>query len=456
MLQEIEERNILLQQRQEHLQYLAHYDTLTRLPNRTLFRDRLQQAINLAQRNGQVVAVMFIDLDQFKDINDTLGHAAGDQLLRHVAGRMALVLRDCDTVARWGGDEFTVFIQNVKSAANAAMVAQKLLDLFEIPYNLDEKKIYVTCSVGITLFPEDNDTVDGLLMNADIAMYHAKAEGRNTHRVYNREMNRQTSERVSLQSDLRGALDLNQLSLLYQPKFDAETEKICGFESLIRWQHPHKGMISPARFIPLAEETGLILPITEWVMKTACRQAKKWQDAGFSNFNMAVNLSALSLKRNHAVAMVKEALRESGLPPSSLEIELTESMLIENDKAVGDTLNVFKELGITIAIDDFGTGYSSLSYLHRFPVGVLKIDRSFVWNINRSDNDRAMVAAIIAMAESLNLTVVAEGVETREQLETLRKCRCAVIQGYYFSKPLPEKEAFALLSGEKNHVIDSV
>jgi diguanylate cyclase (GGDEF)-like protein len=445
MLQEIEERNILLQQRQEHLQQLAHFDTLTRLPNRTLYYDRLRQAIHLAQRTGQAVAVMFIDLDQFKDINDTLGHAIGDQLLRQAAGRMALILRDCDTVARLGGDEFTIFIQDVKTAANACLVAQKILDLFEIPYNLGDKTIYITCSIGITLFPNDGDSVDGLLMNADIAMYHAKADGKNGFRVYSQEMNKQTSERVALQHDLRKALDLDQLVLLYQPKFDAITEKICGFEALIRWHHPERGFISPVRFIPLAEETGLIMPITEWVLQTACKQARLWYDSGFTSLSMAVNLSALSLKRNNAVTMVQLALEESGLPPACLELELTESMLIENDHIVGDTLQIFNVAGISIALDDFGTGYSSLSYLHRFPINVLKIDRSFVWNMNRSANDLAMVTAIIAMARSLNMKVVAEGVETQEQLESLKKCGCNIIQGYYFSKPISAKEVSALL-----------
>ncbi len=445
MLEEIEERNILLQQRQEHLQQLAHFDTLTRLPNRTLFYDRLSQAINLAQRTGQTMAIMFIDLDQFKDVNDTLGHATGDLLLKQAAGRMAMVLRDCDTIARLGGDEFTVFIQDVKNVANACLVAQKLLDLFEIPYHLDDKQIYVTCSIGITLFPYDGDSIDGLLMNADIAMYHAKADGKNTYRVYNPEMNKRTSERVALQHDLRKALELDQLSLLYQPKFDAMSEKMCGFEALIRWHHPERGLISPVRFIPLAEETGLIAPITEWVLQTACQQAKHWQDSGLTAFSMAVNLSAFSLKRNSAVEMVRQALDSTGLPSTTLELELTESMLIENDNTVGESLQSFKDLGISIAIDDFGTGYSSLSYLHRFPVNVLKIDRSFVWNMNRSPNDLAMVTAIIAMAKSLDMKVVAEGVETREQLDSLKKCGCNIIQGYYFSKPINAKEVSDLL-----------
>lgn len=435
MLQEIEERNLVLRQRQEHLQELAHFDTLTRLPNRVLFHDRLQQAMNLALRSNQLIAVIFIDLDRFKDINDTLGHRTGDLLLQQVADRMELVLRDCDTVARLGGDEFTIFVQDIRSQKNACKVAQKLLDLFEIPYCLDGQQTFITSSIGITIFPDDGDTIDTLLMNADIAMYHAKADGKNAYRLFNAEMNQQASERVALQTDLRKALDLKQLQLMYQPKFDAQTGVMIGVEALIRWQHPERGMIPPSRFIPLAEESGAIQAITEWVLSTACKQAKIWQETSSSAVTVAVNLSAYSLKRNKAPVMVQEALAETGLPPHLLELELTESMLIENDQHAEETLNDLKKLGISIAIDDFGTGYSSLSYLHRFPIDALKIDRSFVWNMNRSDSDLAIVVAIIAMAHSLKLKVVAEGVETDAQLSALKKNGCEIIQGYLLGKP---------------------
>lgn len=440
MLQEIEERNLVLRQRQEHLQELAHFDTLTHLPNRVLFHDRLQQAMNLAQRTNQVIAVMFLDLDRFKDINDTLGHRTGDLLLQHVADRMGLVLRDCDTVARLGGDEFTVFVQDIKTADNARRIAQKLLDLFEIPYCLEGQQVYVTCSIGVTLFPADGDSMDELLMNADIAMYHAKADGKNTYRLYAIEMNQQASERVALQTDLRKALDLKQLYLQYQPKFDARTNQITGVEALLRWQHPERGLIPPTRFIPLAEESGSIVNITEWVLKSACHQAKLWYDAGCGDISVAVNLSAYSLKRNNAPFMVQQMLEESGLPPHLLELELTESMLIENDQHAEETLHALKKLGVKISIDDFGTGYSSLSYLHRFPIDALKIDRSFIWNMHRSDNDMAIVVAIIAMGHGLKLQVIAEGVENEEQLETLKKCGCETIQGYLTGKPALAEE----------------
>ncbi len=445
MLHEIEERNLVLQQRQEHLQELAHFDVLTRLPNRVLFRDRLQQAMNLAVRKDQQIAVLFLDLDRFKDINDTLGHSIGDMLLQQVANRMGLVMRDCDTVARLGGDEFTIFIQDIKSAENACMVAQKLLDLFEIPYCLDGQQVYISNSIGITLFPADSGNIDELLMNADIAMYRAKADGKNTYRLYNSEMSQQGTDRVALQSDLRSAVDQKQLRLLYQPKFDTLSGRIIGVEALIRWQHPERGLIPPDLFIPLAEESGSIFAITEWVLNTACLQAKFWHDAGYIGITMAVNISAVSLKRKNVVAMVQQALINTGLPPGLLELELTESMLIENNLMAEETLRVLKDLGISIAIDDFGTGYSSLSYLHRFPIDSLKIDRSFVWNMNRTSNDLAIVVAIIAMAHSLKLQVIAEGVETEEQLETLKTCGCEIIQGYLLSKPVGAEELNALL-----------
>lgn len=447
MLQEIEERNLVLRQRQEHLQELAHFDTLTRLPNRVLFHDRLQQSMNLALRSGQLVAVIFIDLDRFKDINDTLGHRTGDLLLQQVADRMGLVLRDCDTVARLGGDEFTIFAQNIKSVKNACRVAQKLIDLFEIPYSLDGQQVFITSSIGITIFPDDGETIDTLLMNADIAMYHAKADGKNAFRLYNKEMNQQASERVSLLTDLRKALDLKQLFLMYQPKFDSVTGAITGVEALIRWQHPERGLIPPARFIPLAEESGAIQAITEWVLKTACKQAKTWSETSKTPFSVAVNLSAYSLKRNNAPIMVQQVLAETGLPPGLLELELTESMLIENDQHAEETLHNLKNLGIMIAIDDFGTGYSSLSYLHRFPIDSLKIDRSFVWSMNQSESDLAIVVAIIAMAHSLHLKVIAEGVETEEQLAQLRKFGCETIQGYLLGRPTTAEEISILLHG---------
>jgi diguanylate cyclase len=445
MLQEIEERNLVLRQRQEHLQELAHFDTLTRLPNRVLFHDRLQQSMNLSLRTNQIIAVMFLDLDRFKDINDTLGHRIGDLLLQQVADRMGLVLRDCDTVARLGGDEFTIFTQDIKTDRNACRVAQKLLDLFEIPYNLEGQQVYVTCSIGLTLFPADGNSMDELLMNADIAMYHAKADGKNTYRLYASEMNQQASERVALQTDLRKALDLDQLYLQYQPKFDANSSRIIGVEALLRWQHPERGLIPPTRFIPLAEESGNIIGITEWVLKTACHQAKLWYDAGYENISVAVNLSAYSLKRNNAPAMVQQTLEETGLPAHLLELELTESMLIENDQQAEETLLALKLLGVNISIDDFGTGYSSLSYLHRFPIDALKIDRSFIWNMHRSENDMAIVVAIIAMGHGLKLQVIAEGVETDEQLSALKQYGCETIQGYLMGRPVGAEEVTARL-----------
>jgi len=435
MLHEIEERDLVLCQRQEHLENLAHFDPLTRLPNRMLFHDRLQQAMCLALRADQVIALMFLDLDRFKDINDTLGHRIGDLLLRHAADRMSLVLRDCDTIARLGGDEFTIFTQNIIDAENAGQVAHKLLNMFETPFTIEGQEIYITCSIGIALFPADAEIIDDLLMHADIAMYHAKSDGKNTFRHYNREMKKQTSERIGLLADLRKALELEQLYLQYQPKFDVSIGCLVGVEALLRWQHPEKGLIPPAKFIPLAEESGSIIAITDWVLKTACHQTKQWHDAGYGMIPVAVNLSACSFKQNNLQSQIKETLETTGLLPELLELELTESILIENDKQAEETLRELHKLGIKITIDDFGTGYSSLSYLHRFPISVLKIDRSFVWNMHRSENDMAIVVAIIAMAHSLKLQVVAEGVETEEQLNTLKKNGCEIIQGYLTGKP---------------------
>lgn len=440
MLQEIEERDIVLQQRQMHLQELAHFDTLTRLPNRVLFHDRLKQAINLAQRTKQLIAVMFLDLDCFKDVNDSLGHRTGDLLLKQVGERMNSALRDCDTVARQGGDEFTIFAQNIKELSGVDKIAQKLIDLFDKPFWVDGNELYVTCSIGITIFPNDADNIDALLMNADMAMYQAKAAGKNAYRLYNAEMNQQAGDRIVLRTDLRKAQDQNQLFLLYQPKGETQSGKVTGVEALLRWQHPERGLVSPALFIPLAEEGGIIHEITEWVLRTACRQAKQWQDDGLGDITVAVNLSAYSLKRHNVPMLVQEVLTETGLPAKLLELELTESLLIENDHQAESVLDNLKQIGVSIAIDDFGTGYSSLAYLHRFPIDCLKIDRSFIWNMHRSDSDQAIVSAIIAMAQSLKLRVVAEGVETAAQLDALRACGCDIVQGYLLSKPvLPEE-----------------
>lgn len=450
MLSEIEERNQILHKRQMHLQQLAHFDTLTRLPNRTLFYDRLNQAVRTAERKNEMLAIFFIDLDHFKDINDTRGHRVGDLLLKSVAKRLVTVIRESDTVARLGGDEFTIFAQNILHTENAHIVAKKIVDVFELPFDLEGKKSFVTASVGVTIYPSDGLSADELLKNADIAMYSVKDSGKNSFRQYNQEMNNRANERVVLQNGLREALQNNELVLYYQPKVDLISGKVSSVEALIRWNHPEKGLIPPGRFIPIAEESGLIIPITDWVLQEACRQAMEWSKVGYPDIRVAANISAYHFKRQTVVETVEEALRATGLPARQLEIELTESSLMQNDDYIIDALNSLKRMGATITIDDFGTGYSSLSYLHRFPVDSLKIDRSFVWNMTKSEQDFALVTAIIAMAKSLKMNTVAEGVETKEQVRCLMELGCDEMQGYLISKPKPPEELLKVLESLKN------
>jgi diguanylate cyclase (GGDEF)-like protein len=448
MLCEIEERDQILHQRQAHLQQLAHYDPLTHLPNRTLYFDRLSQAISYADRAKESVAVLFIDLDHFKDVNDTLGHRTGDILLVEVAKRMGTVVRGCDTVARLGGDEFTIFLQNIKSTENACLVAQKLQDVFALPFRLEGKDLFISASIGITLYPFDGESVDELLMNADIAMYHAKEQGKNNYQLFNKEMTQHTSDRVSLQTDMRLALERNEFFLNYQPKIDVSSGKIKSVEALLRWRHPKIGVVAPSTFIPIAEESGFIIPLTDWVLRKACTQAQSWQDADHMSICVAVNLSPYHFKRQNVVETVTKVLNETGLSPSLLEVEITESSIMQNNDYTNEALRELKRIGIAISIDDFGTGYSSLSYLHRFPIDTLKIDRSFIWNMTKSDEDKAIVTAIIAMAESLKLGVIAEGVETVDQLVQLKNEGCHEIQGYLVSRPVDADEVTAFFSSE--------
>jgi diguanylate cyclase (GGDEF)-like protein len=409
----------------------------------------MNQALAHAKRKKTVMAIMFLDLDHFKDVNDTLGHRTGDILLFEVASRISSVVRDSDTVARLGGDEFTVFAQDVGSTENAVIVAQKLLEIFSAPFDLEEKQIFITCSIGITLFPLDGDTVDDLLMNADVAMYQAKENGKDGYRIFNRDMVKKTSDRVTLQSDLRNALSRGEIFLQYQPKTCLKTGKVSSVEALIRWKHPEKGLIPPDRFIPLAEDSGLIGSLTEWVMNEACMQAKKWEGVNNARIRVAVNMSGYHFKRQDVIEMVTAVLEKTKLDPELLEIEITESSILQNNEYTLESLRTLKEMGITVSIDDFGTGYSSLSYLHRFPINTLKIDRSFTWNMTKSDEDRSIVTAIIAMAKSLKMHVVAEGVETVEQLQHLRMEGCDEIQGYLVSRPANADEVVQFFS-EKN------
>jgi diguanylate cyclase (GGDEF)-like protein/PAS domain S-box-containing protein len=430
---------------EQHIMHLASHDALTGLPNRNLLQDRIRQAITQARRNIAQGAVLFIDLDHFKGINDSLGHDMGDLLLKEVAQRITAGLRIEDTVARQGGDEFIVVLSSVASDLDAGAVAHKLLADLTAPYYINEKELYISASIGIAVFPHDGNDVDTLLKNSDTAMYHAKASGRNNCQFFAPEMNQFAAEWQSLGTDLRHALERNELLLHFQPLIDVHTSKLISLEVLVRWQHPEKGLISPLKFIPLAEDNGLIMPIGEWVLRTACEQLKLWHALGIDVPRLAINLSAKQFRQKTLAQTVTRILDETGIAPRFVELEITESLLMEKTDEVIQTLRQLSDIGLGISIDDFGTGYSSLSYLKRFPIDTLKIDRSFVMDIATDPDDAAIVTAIISMAHSLQMQVIAEGVETAEQLAFLRKHGCDVYQGFYFSDPLAAAEVEAML-----------
>lgn len=430
---------------EQRVSHMATHDMLTGLPNRNLLQDRIAQALARDRRNREQTAVMFIDLDHFKVINDSLGHDIGDLLLKEIAVRLLACVRSEDTVSRQGGDEFIVVLDNISGAADASIVAQKILNVLMLPYFIQEEELHIGASIGIAVFPDDGDRVDTLLRNSDIAMYHAKEAGRNNYQFFASEMNRQAIERYSLGVDLRHALERDELRLYYQPVFSMPTGRMEGIEVLLRWQHPELGLISPQKFITLAEETGLIVPIGEWVLKTTCLQIKTWLKQGYEVPRMAINLSIRQFRHKALLSDISRVLGESGINPNCLSFEITESMLAQNVDEAARILTQLNEMGLEIALDDFGTGYSSLSYLKRFPITTLKIDRSFVRDIATDPNDAAIIAAIIAMAGSLNMRVVAEGIETEEQLDFLKKQGCRHYQGFYFSKPIPASEIVARL-----------
>ena len=420
---------------QQHITHLATHDALTGLPNRTLLQDRIQQVIAHDRRQRARTALLFIDLDQFKTINDSLGHDMGDQLLKEAASRLVSCVRTEDTVARQGGDEFIVLLPSIDLAQDAGVVAAKLLDTLNQPFEINDKQMHIGASIGIAVFPDDGADVDSLMKNSDIAMYHAKESGRNIYQFFTESMNRQAMERQSLGADLRHALARGELLLNYQPIVDARSGELASMEVLLRWSHSERGMVPPARFIPLAEQTGLIVPIGEWVLRTACAQLKSWQAQGYAVPRLAINISARQFRQQDFLEGVLQILHETGVDARLIELEITEGVLIDDAEEVKVTLNRLSELGVQIALDDFGTGYSSLSYLKRFPIDTLKIDRSFVMDIARDRDDAAIVTAIIAMAHSLGMNVVAEGVEDAAQLAFLREKKCDYLQGYYFSRP---------------------
>jgi diguanylate cyclase (GGDEF)-like protein len=435
---------VLSRQQQERseqsLAYLATHHPATGLPNRTLLLDRLRQALAYSRRYQLTVAVLQIDLDNFKVVNDSLGHSAGDRLLKAAARRLGKRNRAGDTLAQLGGDDFVLLLPYLAEAQRAAIVAQKLLAVMKRPFSVAGKKLFITASIGITVAPLDGVDAETLLRNADIALYQAKEQGRNTYQFFAQDMNIRTMARLTLETDLRRALEREEFLLHYQPRIDVPTGRITGMEALVRWQHPERGLVPPLEFIPLAEETGLILPLGEWVLRTACAQNRAWQQGGLPALRVSVNLSALQLRQPDLIERIEQILVETGLDPRHLELEITESILMKNVESTLLILARLREAGIALAMDDFGTGYSSLSYLKRFPLDLIKIDYSFVRDLTRDASDAALVRTIIAMASNLNLHSVAEGVETAEQLAFLRRHGCDTVQGFYFSPPVPAEE----------------
>jgi diguanylate cyclase (GGDEF)-like protein len=432
-------------QYEARLDYLAHYDALTDLPNRASFQLRLQNALARAEQSNSRISLLIINLDQFKTINDTLGHGIGDSLLKQIARRLQEHLRKADLLARFGGDEFAIMIEDLPTVQAAAEVAEQLRQALERPFDCEHNELFVSGSIGIACFPEDGNDAATLLKNADAAMHQAKQEGRNTHRFFSAQINAHSQEYLQLANNLRYALERRQLHLHYQPCIDLNSNRIVSVEALLRWQHPELGNISPAKFIPIAESTGLIAPIGKWVLEEACRQAKQWQNRGY-DLRMAVNLSARQFRDADLLCMVEEILQNNALDARSLELEITESMLMENPELARKTLQCLSELGVTIAIDDFGTGYSSLSYLKEFIFNFIKIDQSFVSKLPEDRNDAVITRTIIAMAKNLQIQVIAEGVETEAQRNFLQEYGCDEGQGYLFSKPLPADRLEALLA----------
>jgi diguanylate cyclase (GGDEF)-like protein len=439
---------------EEQIKHLAYHDALTGLPNRLLLKDRLTVALSHAQRDRTRVAVLFLDLDRFKVINDSLGHNVGDQLLQAVAARIQSCVRESDTVARLGGDEFTLLLPLTRSE-DAAVVAQKLLESVRYPFHIEGREFYITTSIGISLYPEDGTDAATLIKNADTAMYQAKEQGRDNYQLFNAFVNAKALQRIALEHGLRRALANEEFELHYQPIFDLRTERISGVEALLRWQHPEMGTIAPAVFIPIAESTGVMAPIGTWALRVACRQTRAWHDAGFHNLSLAVNLSATQLHQPDLVDRVSAILGESGLPPRCLELEITESSAMASPDTSVKTLYDLKKLGVRISLDDFGTGHSSLSYLKRFPIDTLKIDQSFVRDITSDPDTAAIVTAIIAMAHSLRLKVIAEGVEYGDQSLFLRQYACDQMQGYLIKQPVPAAEFFDLIAADPGKTISA-
>jgi diguanylate cyclase (GGDEF)-like protein/PAS domain S-box-containing protein len=430
---------------QQQVNYLAYYDALTGLPNRMLLHDRLNHALTLARRRGASAAVLFLDLDRFKVINDSLGHSFGDLLLQQVANRLKSVLRQNDTVARVGGDEFLIVLASVESAAEVEAIATRLVNSVTGAFAIQRRSIHVTCSLGISIFPMHGEDGETLIKNADTAMYSAKEQGCNTHCFFTDEMNTLVMERLTLENSLRAAIERKELFLVYQPQINIASGRVSGLEALVRWQHPEGGLIMPIKFIHVAENCGLIASIGEWVFRTACQQIRGWLDEGILMVPVAINVSAAQFRQEGFREFIRQVLRETDLDPQYLELELTESLFLSNADVIFDVLQDLQEMGLKLVIDDFGTGYSSLSYLRQYPVTKLKIDRSFIRDVAVNPDDAAITTAIINMSKSLNLKVIAEGVENEAQLSFLRAHQCDEFQGYYFSRPLKAPEIESML-----------
>jgi len=432
----------------KRLSHLAQYDYLTDLPNRLLLNDRLTQAISQAHRNQQHPAVLFVDVDRFKHVNDSLGHLIGDKLLMSIAQRMVACVRSSDTVSRQGGDEFLILLSSVAHAEDAALTAQKILTLVAMPHRVEEHDLQITLSIGIGIYPDDGTDSETLVRNADIAMFNAKDGGRNNYQFFRPAMNERALQRQSIEGSLRQALDRGEFVLHYQPKMDLSAETLTGAEALIRWRQPERGTLFPQDFIPIAEQCGYMVPIGRWVLREACRQRRSWLDAHLAPIPIAINISAAELRSNNFVSDVREILQETGLEPQYLEFELTETAFMQDSQPTIAVLRALKDMGIQITLDDFGTGYSSLSYLKRFPIDSLKIDKSFVHGLCTNSDDSNLVSAVINLGRSFHLRVIAEGVETRDQFLALQAQDCAEGQGYYFQRPIAAEEFAKLLGAD--------
>lgn len=432
-------------QAEEKAQFLAHHDPLTKLPNRGIFNDRLQQAIIQAERSNQTLAVIFVDLDHFKTINDTLGHAGGDKLLNMFGERLLVTLRKSDTVARAGGDEFVILTQHMAQLENTIDVLQRIQDSLEEPFQISNSNYHITCSAGVAMFPDDGTDSETLIKNAHMAMHHAKEEGRNNYSFCTPAIKSRALSRLDLKNSLHRALEQEEFVVYYQPQVHIGSGKICGMEALLRWQHPERGMVSPGEFIPIAEESGLIVPIGEWVLGRVCAQKKSWLEAGLPQFRVAVNLSVRQFRQKDLLERISTIISDAGLDSRCLELEVTENIAMADPLVVASLLQELRELGLTISIDDFGTEYSSLSYLKLLPVDKIKIAMPFIQGIEKNSRDAAIVAAVIVLSQNLGFRVIAEGVETKNQLDFLKQHLCDEVQGYFFYRPMPPEEIEKLL-----------